>query len=78
MDNPELAMAIIAIGVSIFLAVGWWAKNQEAKGWNDGWCRECGTEWECFDMDSRGGRGYLCQCKKRHSFWASYNVDDKL
>ncbi len=73
MDNPELALTIAGIGVFIFLAVGWWAKNNEVKGWNGGYCTECGCRWENFDMDSQGGRGYICE--NHHFFWASYRVD---
>ncbi len=75
MENPILAIQITLVGIAIFLFTGWCAKKSEAKGWNDGHCKECGTEWENFDTDSQGGRGYKCQCEKRHSFWASYNVD---
>lgn len=42
--------------------------------WNRGICPKCGKEWEYFDTDSAGGRGYKCAC--RH-IWISYNVDYK-
>ena len=74
-DNPILVIKITLAAIAIFLLTGWCAKRSEAKGWNGGNCKECGTKWENFDMVSQGGRGYHCQCEKRHSFWTSYNVD---
>jgi hypothetical protein len=33
----------------------------ERKDWNDGRCDRCGSPWVCFDVDSQGGRGYVCR-----------------
>ena len=73
MENPVLAIIITVSDLAIFLLAGWLAKISEAKGWNGGYCKECGHRWETFDMDSQGGRGYIC--KDHHFFWASYKVD---
>lgn len=57
----------------IFLVLILLARYQEKKDWNNGKCN-CGSNWEYFDTDSQGGRGYLCRkCGK--FIWISYSVD---
>lgn len=49
------------------------ARNHERKTWNNGVCPNCCSTWEIFDVDSQGGRGYKCAC--RRYIWISYAVD---
>ena len=49
-------------------------RKSEKKSWNEGKCPKCGTKWRCFDNDSQGGRGYVCD-KCKSIIWISYHVD---
>ena len=62
-------------GLVIFFTVWVLASRSEAKQWNKGKCVVCQGDWECFDTDSQGGRGYKCGCERRS--WISFNVDRK-
>lgn len=44
----------------------------EKRQWNGGVCRETGGEWQHFDTDSQGGRGYKSGDR---TIWISYPVD---
>ena len=59
--------------VAIMLIGGLWERDREKREWNNGYCKKCGSEWERFDMDSQGGRGYTCDCGR--TIWISYKVD---
>ena len=48
----------------------------EKKGFNNGWCPNCGTRLRFFDTDSQGGRGYCCDNCSYHT-WVSYKRVDK-
>jgi hypothetical protein len=67
----EFAALIIP---TIFVSGMIWQRNNEKRWWNNGVC-ECGSEWNGFDMDSQGGRGY--KCDRQHYVWISYNIDKK-
>lgn len=65
---------IIAI-VLLFFGVGYIARRNEERLWNNGKC-ECGGLWKNFDTDSQGGRGYNCSNEEcDNSIWISYKVD---
>lgn len=71
---------MIPIYIGTLIVILWgigclWQRNNEKRWWNGGYCRDCGSEWKRFDMDSQGGRGYSCECGK--SIWISYRVDKK-
>lgn len=51
-----------------------WARYQDRKLWNKGYCPRCFGRWEYFDMDSQGGRGY--KCEGNHTAWISWGVDN--
>lgn len=48
-----LLMVLIALLYSLRLAI-----RSEKLAWNGGVCAYTGAPWECFDMDSQGGRMY--------------------
>ena len=61
--------------IALMIAGGLWGRSNEKKLWNRGFCPECLTIWQGFDMDSQGGRGYRCECKPRRRIWISWGVD---
>lgn len=69
---------IVLVAVGLFMLFYWMTKtgiDNDKKEWNNGKCPLCGNQYELFDMDSQGGRGYVCRnCKKY--IWISYNVDN--
>ena len=70
----------IMIGLGLFLLVCIFgifrAHHLEKIAWNGGICKEHGTKWKCFDVDSQGGRGYKCgDMVYEHHIWISYDVD---
>lgn len=50
-----------------------YARRQEKKNWNRGYCPTCGKPWIHYDTDSQGGRMY--RCENWHSCDISYRVD---
>ncbi len=51
-----------------------WARRGEIKRWNNGVCPQTGEQWEYFDTDSQGGRGYK---SGKYGVWISYPSVDK-
>jgi hypothetical protein len=49
--------------------------HKEKRAWNNGRCPKCNAEWEHFDTDSQGGRGYKCSAGCGYGPWISYPVD---
>ena len=47
----------------------------EKRGFNNGICPRCNKRLRNFDIDSQGGRGYICDCG--YHTWISYNCVDK-
>jgi len=72
---------IIGLCILLVMIIGMiWCRAYEKKLWNSGICAKCGTEWEYYDTDSHGGRGYKCKCEKlsdRYRCWISYSVDKR-
>jgi hypothetical protein len=65
----EIGLVIIAVMlVGAFLCA-----RSEKRDWNGGKCDCCGNDWEHFDNDSQGGRGYKCKCIRY--IWISWPVD---
>lgn len=64
-------LLIIAIALSVFFGIMLLARRSEKKAYNNGICKECGTELHYFDNDSQGGRGYVCD-NCQHIIWVSY------
>ena len=67
------------IGVLIFMFVGAiMQRSHEKQLWNSGLCAK-GHKWASFDVDSQGGRGYVCRvCNPPYGkrIWISYRVDN--
>ena len=54
-----------------------YAKKEEAKEFNGGYCKHCYTKLEHFDTDHQYGRGYHCpNCD--HIVWVSYPTIDNF
>lgn len=68
-------MLVLVLIIFVFTVILFGGRGGESKTWNSGTCRECGTKWKQFDIDSQGGRGYKCGCGK-HTCWISYSVDN--
>jgi len=63
------------LAVALLMVIGGiWARECEKKEWNGGRCPRCGRPWVNFDMDSQGGRGYVCRPCDEH-IGISYAVD---
>ena len=56
------------VGTGIFL---------DYKSFNHGICKKCGGKLRCFDNDSQGNRGYMCDKCKQVSCWVGYDFIDK-
>ena len=69
-------LIIIIIFLIVWLGGMLWAICSDRKQWNNGKCPECGHDWRLFDMDSQGGRGYICDGCGDH-MWISWSVDKR-
>ncbi len=63
----------ITILIGVFVALVWRFRAKEKAEWNNGVCAKSGMAWECFDMDSQGGRMYKDGCGNYCDI--SYSVD---
>lgn len=76
MTETECMISIaVMISLTVLIIIGIiLARNYEKKKYNNGICPRCGNPLRNFDIDSQGGRGYICdECFYRT--WCSYNVD---
>lgn len=69
--NSVFLIAILAL--FLFLAGGYFCYKSERKLWNNGYCQKCGKKLKYRDMDSQGGRLYMCD--NYHSVWVSWPVE---
>lgn len=65
----------LIIVVFLIIVAALWARGEEKKLWNGGFCSECRVHWTRFGTDSQGGRGYKCTCVPVRRIWISYAVD---
>jgi hypothetical protein len=70
-----MGIAIVVFVLVGFITSGVYGYYTEKADWNNGKCC-CGQDWRQFDMDSQGGRGYVCDCG-RH-IWISWPGIDKI
>ena len=68
-----ISVCIGLVWLVLFYTLFIYGRWSDAKAWNGGICPSCGNQWESFDMDSQGGRGYKCECGS--GVWISYAVD---
>ena len=77
MDDLMVGYVGISIGVFVLLLMvvgGWFQFRYERRIWNGGF-HSCGDPWKLFDMDSQGGRGYICRSPQHEQMphiWISY------
>ena len=77
MDDLIVGYVGISIGVSVLLLMvvgGWFQFRYEHRIWNGGF-HSCGEPWKLFDMDSQGGRGYICRSPQHEQaphIWINY------
>jgi len=71
-----ISLAII-ISITVMIIMSRIAAHFEAKAFNKGVCKYCGSKLRCFDHDSHGGRGYWCDNCESCNVWVSYNRVDK-
>lgn len=76
MDRNILYGGVIVGLIFVFILLILWARYEEKKAYNRGFCLRCGTKMRNFDMDSQGGRGYCCD-KCHYHTWVSYRIDKK-
>ena len=69
-------MTPIIVIIAIVALTAVIACGLEYMGFNRGYCRHCGRRLKLFDIDSQGGRGYICDAC-RYSTWVSYGLVDK-
>ena len=73
-----MAGIYVVMGVlALFIGGSVWARAREKKEWNGGICRETGTRWELFDINSQGGRGYVTRTGERKVTWISWPGVDR-
>lgn len=82
MNILTLIVCIISTLIVVFMIFGGiWVYFAEKKNFNHGICPRCGRKLKCIDMDSQGGRWYVCSNRynKNHECdydcWVSYDVD---
>ena len=80
----KIILLIIFIAFIIFGVSGiTWAYCSEKKNYNKGICPKCGKPLKCIDVDSHGGRWYVCTDRYdkekpcHYDCWVSYDVDSK-
>lgn len=74
--KTSVALILGVIVIVLLYLISKIASHFEAKAFNNGWCKECGSRLRHFDNDSHGGRGYTCDhCG--YGTWVSYNRVDK-
>lgn len=54
--SPDVVAGLIIVALLLFFSFSDY--SYEKKKWNNGICPQTGKPWECFDVDSQGGRGY--------------------
>lgn len=64
-------LLMVAVVILTLFSIAALARRSEKKAYNNGICKECGTELHHFDNDSQGGRGYVCD-NCQHIVWVSY------
>lgn len=71
-------MEILCVGViAIMLTIGTvQAIKSERKWFNNGTCPHCHTALTKFDVDSQGGREYMCD-RCGYTVWVSYKCVDR-
>jgi hypothetical protein len=71
--SPDVVAILIAVALFILLIFSGYF--YEKKRWNNGICPQTGKPWECFDVDSQGGRGYK---SGDFSIWISFPGLDRV
>jgi len=78
MNIDTIILIVLGLFIVVCVVGIFWTRSIEKKEWNGGICKDHGTKWKCFDVDSQGGRGYKCgDMVYDHHIWISYNVDKK-
>lgn len=77
--DPEILIGLVFLGFFLFGGY-FWGYRREKEVWNNGRCLKHKRKWRCFDMDSQGGRGYVCYpggdyFEDHCTCWISYAVD---
>lgn len=67
----DIIAGLILIALIVIGAV--YGYISEKLEWNNGKCKRCGQAWECYDMDSQGGRLY--KDSSGHLCSITWNVD---
>lgn len=71
------ASIFILIFMSVLIGFGVCVYVGEKRDFNGGICKACGSKLHCFDTDSGGARGYICEACRKHSCWVSWWIIDK-
>ncbi len=67
----ELALILFILAIPFII---FYARHHEKVDFNNGYCKHCNSRLRRFDVDSQGGRGYVCDDCGYH-VWVSYKVD---
>lgn len=79
----KIILLIIFITFIIFVSGITWAYCSEKKNYNKGVCPKCGKPLKCREVNSQGGRWYVCTDRYNeenpcsYNCWITYNVDSK-
>lgn len=78
----KIILVIFSISFIIFYVYGTIrAYFSDKKNYNRGICPKCGKALKCIDMDSQGGKWYVCTDRYNkenpcdYDCWTSHNVD---
>lgn len=69
-------MGFLITSLIVIFVLAIYVAYSEYKNFNKGLCPKCGKKLECVNIDSHGGRGYMCK-KCYYYTWVSYNFVDK-
>lgn len=50
-------------------------EKRQSENWNNGFCRQTGKRWECFDRDSVGGRMYISLDENNNRYYLDIDTN---
>lgn len=76
MDIILAGIITVIATISLMLFISFIFYLIDKHRYNKGICKKCGSKMRCFDTDSQGAFGYICD-KCGNDFWISWYKPDK-